>query len=174
MKRMIAVAFILVMFGTFVAAQEEVPIKPKPPTASQGKMLVADSVRTAAQLTEVEDKLKGVDEQFAVNQSSIAAHNAVHPSGTCLAPAGNPNSCDGWVAEGGQLNTTTANLTKEREKHRFRRAELRGHLNMRLARMRMMAILDGLTEWEKEVVACSRLKPDAARGCLIAAWERHP
>jgi hypothetical protein len=174
MRSRIAFTLAFLAAATLVAAQEEVPLKPKPPTASQGKMLVVDAVRTARSLAVVEDKLKSVDDQFTVLQSSIATHNAVHPSGTCLAPADNPSVCDGWVAEAGQLNTAVANLTKEREKNLFERAKLRGHLNMRLARLRIMALLDGLTEWEQEVVACSRLKNDADRGCLIAAWERHP
>ena len=109
-----------------------------------------------------------------VTQSSITAHNAVHPSGSCTFTEQNPNACDGWIAEAGVLNTRKADLAKEREKQRFRKAELRGHLSMRLVRLRMMALLDGLTEWEREVVACSKLGRDADRGCLIAAWERHP
>ncbi|MBX4211286.1 MAG: hypothetical protein KW806_00585 [Candidatus Yanofskybacteria bacterium] len=174
MKKVIVFVFMLAAFGTFAAAQEEVPLKPKAPTASQGKMIVADAARTAIKLKEVEEKLAEVDEQFTVTQSSIVAHNAVHPSGTCVAPVDNPNVCDGWVAEGGQLNTTMIELAREREKQKFRKAELRGNLNMRLARLRMMVLLDGLTEWEREVVACSKLGKDADRGCLIAAWEHHP
>lgn len=174
MKRTITFAFILAAFGTFAAAQEEVPLEPKPPNAAQGKMIVADAVRTAQKLDEVEAKLKEADARLVTTQASIDAHNAVHPSGTCIAPADSPNACDGWVAAAGQLNTAKAEFLREREKQRFRKAELRGHLSMRLARLRMMALLEGLTEWEREVVACSKLGKDADRGCLIAAWERHP
>jgi len=174
MRRSLAFAFLLVAFGTFATAQEEVPLKPKPPTASQAKMLVADSVRTARQLTALEETLRELDASVAANQASIAAHNAQYPNGQCTYTEENPSACDGWIAEAAELNTAKADLGQQLEKHRFRKAQLRGHLNMRLARMRMMALLDGLTEWEQEVVACSRLRRDADRGCLIAAWERHP
>jgi len=174
MRRAVVFACLFLVSGAFAAAQEEVPLVPKPPTASQGKMLVVDAVRTARSLTEVEGKLKGVDEQVATTQKSIVLHNAQHPSGTCTTTTLNPDACDGWINEAKELNTTMAGLVKQKEAQMFRSAQLRGYLNMRLARMRMMTLLDGLTEWEQEVVACARLKKDADRSCLIAAWKHHP
>lgn len=174
MRRLLVFACLFLASGTFAAAQEEVPVVPKPPSASQGKMLVIDAVRTARQLDAVEDKIKEVDASEALNESAIVAHNAQYPSGKCTYTDANPNACDGWIADAEVLNTATADLAKQRQKHLFRKAELRAHLNMRLARLRIMALLDGLTEWEREVVACSKIGRDADRGCLIEAWEHHP
>lgn len=174
MKRLLVVACLFLASGTFAAAQEAVPLVPKPPSASQGKMLVIDAVRTARQLDAVEGKIKEVDAREALNQSAIVAHNAQYPSGQCTYTEANPNACDGWIADAEVLNAAQADLAKQRQKHLFRKAELRAHLSMRLARLRIMALLDGLTAWEREVVACSKLGTDADRGCLIAAWERHP
>lgn len=174
MKRLLVFACLFLASGQFAAAQEEVKLVPKPPSASQGKMLVIDAVRTARELDVVEGKVKDVDAKVTLNQLHIDRHNAKHPSGKCTYTEANPNACDSWIADAKVLNTAEADLAKQRQKHLFRKAELRGHLNMRLARLRIMALLDGLTAWEREVVACSKLGTDADRGCLIAAWERHP
>jgi hypothetical protein len=174
MKRLLVCACLFLASGTFAAAQEEVPLVPKPPSASQGKMLVIDAVRTARQLDAVEGKIKEVEASVTLNQSAIDAHNAQYPSGQCTYTEANPNACDSWIADAKVLNTAQADLAKQRQKYLFRKAELRAHLNMRLARLRIMALLDGLTEWEREVVACSKIGRDADRGCLITAWEHHP
>lgn len=174
MRRVLMFAVLFLACATFVAAQEEVPLQPKPPTANQGKMIVIDAVRTARSLVAVEEKITEIDEQMTATRSRIAAHNAVYGGGDCVYTEQNPNACAGWIAEAAELNTAVADLTRQREKQKFRRAELRGNLNMRLARLRIMVLLDGLTDWEQEVVSCSRLKNDADRQCLITAWEHHP
>ncbi len=178
MGKLLALACILMVSCTLAVAQEEdeVPLEPKPPqTASEATMLISDAARTAGDLKEVEERIASIEATVVQVARLITIHDAQYPNGVCEFTDDNPTACDPWIEEAHALNSQMDYLNNEHEQGLIEKMELDAYLNMRRARLRIMALMDGLTEWELEVVRCANLdSPLAAQICMTAAWEHHP
>ena len=176
MKKLFAVTCLLYAVSAVAIAQEEKPLVPKPPkTPYEAALYANDAARTASMLKEVETRIKENEDSTIRLAERMEIHNAQYPTGECTYTVENPTLCDPWIEEGNELNTMKADLIEKHEEAIIEKVQLREFLNMRLARLRIAKILEGLTEWEREVIRCSQLPSGiAAQICLIEAWEHHP
>ncbi len=176
MKQLFSVACLLCAASAVAIAQEEKPLEPKAPeTASEASMLCKDAARTASELKDAEEAITENERRTIRLAEMMKAHDAQYPNATCKYTDENPTLCDTWIQDGKALNSQMDHLTYEHEQALIVKMELKDYLNMRRARLRIMAILDGLTEWEKEVVSCAKLSSVVrSKLCMAGAWEHHP
>jgi len=176
MKQLFAIACLLYAVSVVAIAQEEKPLVPQPPkTASEASMLCKDAARTASELKDAEEAVTENEGRTIRLAKMMKTHDAQYPNATCTYTDENPTLCDTWIQEGKALNSQMDHLTYEHEQALIVKMELKNYLNMRRARLRIMALLDGLTEWEKEVVSCAKLSSVVgSKLCMAAAWEHHP
>jgi len=171
-RTLVIVPALLLLARTAAVAQEEVPLQSKPPkTASETALLVKDAARLASELKDTDDAIAENEARTIKLAKQMDMHNDVG----CAFTDKNPTACDGWIAQGKALNTQMDYLVNEHEQQLIRAIELRAYLNMRRSRLRLMVLLDGLTEWQREVVRCAQLPSlVGSKACMAEAWERHP
>ena len=150
MRRLLAWADPFLAFGAQVWAQEEVPLEPKAPKgASEATMLISDAARTAGELKEVEVRLTETESRAVKVAALMEAHDAQYPSGKCEYTESNPTACAPWIEEARVLNSRMDYLANLHEQQVIEKMEFKAYLNRRLARLRIMVLLDGLNEWER-------------------------
>ena len=175
MKQRVASLVLSLLWVLPAVAQDEVPLVPRAPqTASEAKVLINEVVGLAKDLKDAEERIAESETRTAKNKALIKAHNALYPGGKCVFTEKDPHACDSWIEDAKALNSQADYLDNVHEQALIEKMEISSYLQLRLSKLRIMALLDGLTEWEREVVGCSKLKRDADRGCLIQAWEHHP
>jgi hypothetical protein len=175
MKRQVASLILSLLWVLPAMAQEEVPIVPKAPqTAGEAKALIESVVSMARDLKDAEERVTETEAKTIRVAALIKTHNGMFVDGKCVFTAENPHACDAWIEDGNALNSQMDYLANLHEQAMIEKMEISSYLQLRLSKLRIMALLNGLTAWEREVVGCSKLKRDADRACLILAWERHP
>lgn len=177
MQRVFTLGFVLLMFVLPAMAQDdEVPLIPKAPSsASEAKALIAASVSIAKDIRDNEQAVSDIGSRMTKVQALVRVHNGQYGGGNCTFPKENPSVCDPWIKEGKALNSQIAYLNNENEQAIIVGAELRAHFHWQLSKLRIMALMNGLQEFEQQTVACSKMKNDlSASVCMIAAWEKHP
>jgi hypothetical protein len=146
-----------------------------PSSIEEVNSLANTAASTAKQLKVVDAQIKDVNVRGEALAAQIRIHNQIWPNG-CIYPPDNPRFCDGWIAEGNQMNGKMQVLKAEYNTLIGTRGGLQSTYSVTVARLKLSEFLENrLAPWVNRVVKCSKIESEfAARECLAEAWEVHP